>query len=96
MAGLVSPEMIELVDQHSIQEIAAGLLFAHLVRPDYLIDRHEEPARLAGAMQGVFEPLEVEPCPIAGLGVRSPRTIYYTAYRLRWERYPVARPPGTP
>jgi hypothetical protein len=90
LAGLVSPEMIPLVDRLSIQEIAAGLAFAPLARPDYLIDRHSTPGRLDGAMNGVFEQLPLEPCAIQGLGVRAPETIYYTGYRLHWERY---RPP---
>lgn len=87
MAALVSPEMIPLVDRYSIHEIAAGLRFADLAQPTYLIDRDARPARLDGAMQGVFELLPLEPCAIEGLGVRLPGTIYYSAYRLHWDRH---------
>jgi hypothetical protein len=87
--------LIPLVDRFTIEEIAAGLRFAELARPGYLIDRHVAPARLDGAHGGVFERLPIEPCGIAGLGVRSPQTIYYTAYRLHWDRYrPAAESPA--
>ena len=87
MAALVSPELLPLVDRYSIQEIAARLAFADVARPDYLIDRFVEPHRLDGTLGGTFEPLPVDACAIEGLGVRSPETIYYTAYRVHWDRY---------
>jgi len=85
LAGLVSPELTPIVNQHPIDEIAANLLFADRARPEYLVDRHPEPERLAGAMGGTFEPITA--CRVEGLGVRSPAPITYTLYRLHWDRY---------
>jgi len=85
LAGLVSPELLPLVNAHPIEDIAAGLLFADVVRPTYLVDRHPEAERLAGAFGGALEP--VQWCRIEGLGVRSPAPIAYTLYRLDWARY---------
>ena len=89
LAGLVTPELLPLVNAHPIEDIAAGLLFADTVRPAYLVDRHPEPERLAGAFDGALEP--VQWCRIEGLGVRSPAPIAYTLYRLDWDRYDAAR-----
>lgn len=85
LAGLVSPEILPIVNEHSIEEIAAGLLFKDHARPDYLVDRHAETERLAGTMGGTFEP--IRSCRIEGLGVRSPEPVAYTLYRLHWDRY---------
>ncbi len=89
LAGLVTPELIPIVNEHPIDEIAAGLLFAARFRPAYLVDRHREPERLAGTRGGVFEP--VQWCRIEGLGVRAPETIAYTLYRLHWDIYDQAQ-----
>jgi hypothetical protein len=89
LAGLVTPPLLPLVNEHPIEEIAAGLLFADTVRPAYLVDRHPEPERLAGAAGGTFEPIQW--CRIEGLGVRSPAPIAYTLYRLHWDRYDQAQ-----
>ncbi len=89
LAGLVTPELLPLVNAHPIEDIAAGLLFADIVRPAYLVDRHPEPERLAGAFGGALEP--VQWCRIEGLGVRSPAPIAYTLYRLDWGRYDAER-----
>ncbi len=88
LAGLVTPELVPIVDEHPIDEIAAELLFAGRFRPEYLVDRSPEPERLAGAFGGTFEPLQW--CRIEGLGVRSPEPIIYTLYRLHWDRYDAA------
>jgi hypothetical protein len=85
LAGLVTPELLPLVNAHPIEDIAAGLLFADIVRPAYLVDRHPEPERLGGAFGGALE--LVQWCRIEGLGVRSPAPIAYTLYRLDWARY---------
>lgn len=85
LAGLVSPELLPIVNEHPIDEIAARLLFARTSRPEYLVDRYPEPERLAGAQGGTFEPISW--CRIEGLGVRSPQPVTYTLYRLHWDRY---------
>jgi hypothetical protein len=85
LAGLVSPELLPIVNEHPIDEIAARLLFADRARPQYLVDRHPDPERLAGAWDGTFEPITW--CRVEGLGVRAPASIAYTLYRLRWDRY---------
>ncbi|HWN83223.1 MAG TPA: hypothetical protein VNM87_14085, partial [Candidatus Udaeobacter sp.] len=85
LAGLVSPAMIPIVNEHPIEDIARDLLFADVARPDYLVDRAPEPERLAGAAGGVFEPLTS--CQVEGLGVRAPAPIAYTLYRVHWDRW---------
>ena len=85
LAGLVSPELLPIVNRYPIEEIAERLLFAPVARPEYLVDRHRDPERLAGRMDGTFEPLRS--CRVEGLGVRSPEPVTYTLYRLHWDRY---------
>ena len=85
LAGLVSPAMIPIVNQHPIEDIARDLLYAEVARPDYLVDRAPEPERLAGGPGGVFEPLTS--CRVEGLGVRAPAPIAYTLYRVHWDRW---------
>jgi hypothetical protein len=85
LAGLISPELLPIVNEHPIEEIAAKLLFAGQARPDYLVDRYPEPERLTGTLGGVFEPIRW--CRVDGLGVRSPEPVTYTLYRLHWDRY---------
>jgi hypothetical protein len=85
LAGLVSPELLPIVNRYPIEEIAERLLFAPVARPEYLVDRHRDPERLAGRMGGTFEPLHS--CRVEGLGVRSPEPVTYTLYRLHWDRY---------
>jgi hypothetical protein len=89
LAGLISPELVPLVNEHPIDEIAGGLLFAGVARPDYLVDRHPEAERLAGEMAGTFEPLRS--CRIEGLGVGPAPTL--PLYRLHWDRYDAWRRP---
>jgi len=86
LAGLVSPAMIPIVNQHPIEDIARDLLYAQVARPDYLVDRAPEPERLAGTPNRVFEPLTW--CRVEGLGVRAPAPIAYTLYRVHWDRLP--------
>jgi hypothetical protein len=86
LAGLVSPAMLPIVNQHPIADIARDLLYAEVARPDYLVDRAPEPERLAGSPGGVFEPLTW--CRVEGLGVRAPTPIVYTLYRVHWDRLP--------
>jgi hypothetical protein len=86
LAGLVSPAMIPIVNQHPIAEIAAQLLYAPVARAEYLVDRDPRPERLAGEPGGVFEPLTW--CRVEGLGVRAPTPIVYTLYRVHWDRLP--------
>ena len=88
LAGLVSPAMIPIVNQHPIEEIARDLLYGEVARPEYLVDRAPEPERLAANPHRVFEPLTW--CRIEGLGVRSPQPIAYTLYRVHWDRWPAA------
>ncbi len=87
MAGLITPQMIPLVDAYPIEDIARGLLFEGFARPAYLVDRADQPERLLNHPSGAFQPFDGSPCAIRGLGVRSPATIFYTAYRLDWPRF---------
>jgi hypothetical protein len=92
LAGLVTPAMLPIVNQHPIEEIAAELLYAPVARAEYLVDRDPEPERLADEAGFVFEPLTS--CRVEGLGVRAPAPIHYTLYRVHWDRWSGPGQPG--
>lgn len=81
LGGLVTPRINEMRRRIDVQVIIDDGLYLDM-RPEYLVDRHEEPRRFAGrTIRGVgFEPLMSGTMPT--LGIRQPQPVTYVLYRL--------------
>lgn len=96
LAGLVSPEILELGRREGFAAMVASGLWLDVAVPDYLVDRTDGPPRWTGrVVRGVAFTL-LDTCTLAGVGLREPQPWTVALYRLqRHEPPPPAldRPP---
>lgn len=81
LGGLITPElntMRQIVDVDTIIEDGLYLRF----EPDFLVDRHEEPARFSGRILKGVRFVPVMQGTVPNLGIRKPYPVVYTLYRL--------------
>ncbi|HYQ90131.1 MAG TPA: hypothetical protein VEU09_10955 [Candidatus Binatia bacterium] len=82
--GLVTPVMAPIVVREGYDAVVTRCLFEAAGRPDYLIDRHRAPGRLATE--------EDQPSPyrllftrrIENLGITRPGGFFYSVYAIDW------------
>jgi len=86
LGGLVTPAMIPILRDHELDEILTHFLFAEVARPDYVVDRARSPRRLLGVeeLRPALKP--VVTTSVSNLGITRPGRVYYTAYRIDWEK----------
>jgi hypothetical protein len=84
LGGLVTPAITPLLARFGDDDLVRNLRFEGLVRPAYLIDRANLPARLLA--QSPYAPC-LTPLRVARVrarGIQHPETAYYTLYRIDW------------
>jgi len=86
LGGLVTPEMVPLLDRDAPEEVVSRLGFSNFSRPRFLVDR----GSVAGDLlqRSPYAPaLEVMgSAPLPNLGVARPDPAVYTFYRVNWAR----------
>lgn len=87
LGGLVTPAMIPILREHELDEVLTRFLFTQVARPDYVVDRARLPRRLL-AVEGIRDAVTpVVTTSVSNLGITRPGTLYYTAYRINWDRF---------
>jgi hypothetical protein len=87
LAGLVTPQMVPLLEQRPQEDVVSDFGFAAFARPDYLIDRaeREDELREMSPWGRSLEPLGHASVP--NLGIARPGERVYTFYRVHWAVY---------
>ena len=87
LGGLVTPQMIPLLEREPFEDAVAEFHFAAFARPLYVVDR----AALAFDLErrspfaACLEPLGTAAVP--NLGITRPGRVVYSFYRIDWEIY---------
>jgi hypothetical protein len=87
LAGLVTPQMVPLLDQRPQEDVVSDFGFAAFARPDYLVDRgaRANELRESSPWGSSLEPLGNAAVP--NLGIARPGERVYTFYRVHWAVY---------
>lgn len=82
LAGLVSPELLDLGRARGFPEMIESGAWLDVVRPDYLVDRTDGPPRWDGRVVRGVTFTRLRDCVVPGLGVTEPQRWTVTLYRL--------------
>lgn len=82
LGGLIHPDIAELWHAMGYREMVESLAFLELRDADYLVDRHPVPGVLAGPRGDGLMLLPLMSQEVSALGLRKPRPIAYTLYRI--------------
>jgi hypothetical protein len=84
--GLITPSFIPLWKKYGDHNILKNVLYAKMVRPDYVVDAAQSPNILVqeSLYQGLYKPLFSRK--FRGRG-QMDKTLYYTVYQMDWSRY---------
>jgi hypothetical protein len=87
LAGLVTPEMIPLLQHDLPENLVANLSYASFGRPEYLVDRAtvENDMLARSPFASALTPLGHASVP--NLGIARPGRAVYTFYRVEWSIY---------
>lgn len=97
LAGLVSPDMVPVLQRMPQEDAVAQFEFARFSRPDFLVDRAPRPWDLLtrSPYHSALVPLGHASLP--NLGVARPGEAVYSFYRIDWATYDsLAVTPATP
>ena len=84
LAGLVTPGMVPLLEQHTPENIAEEFRFAAVARPDFLVDRAPPGEELTTRSRFASCLVKLGEAEIDGLGIARPGKVVYTFYRVDW------------
>jgi arabinofuranosyltransferase len=87
LAGLVSPEMIPVLERESPEDIAAKFSFASVGRPDVLIDRAPRAFDLLTRSPYAAALLPLGSAAVPNLGIARPEPAVYSVYRVDWAAF---------
>jgi hypothetical protein len=84
LAGLVTPEMVPLLERETPERAIADLEFASFSRPEFVVDRGDSvnDLRRRSRYGACLTPLGS--ASIEGLGIARPGEAIYTFYRVNW------------
>ncbi len=87
LAGLVTPAMVPVLEQTTLEEAVSQFRFAEFARPAFLVDRASRPYLLQARSPfgEALVPLGVARVP--NLGLARPEPAYYSIYRVDWSAY---------
>ena len=87
LAGLVTPQMVPLLEREPEGDVAKRLSFASFARPEFLVDRApvENDLMERSPYAACLTPLGHASVP--NLGIARPGEVVYTFYRIEWACY---------
>lgn len=87
LAGLVTPAMVPILQQHSPEEAIAQFAFANFSRPDFLVDRAPVAWELQSRSPWSSALVPLGHAALPNLGVARPGEAVYSFYRIDWAAY---------
>jgi arabinofuranosyltransferase len=92
LAGLVTPQIVPLLERESPEDLVSRLSFAGFTRPEFVVDR-------APAANDLLQRSPYAKCltplghaSVPNLGITRPGEAVYTFYRVEWDCYEASRP----
>ncbi|MEO5618823.1 MAG: hypothetical protein ABIS67_13735, partial [Candidatus Eisenbacteria bacterium] len=85
LAGLVTPDMVPLLERETPERIVEEFRFASVARPDFLVDRAPRGEALTTRSRFAACLVKLGEAEIGGLGIARPGAVVYTFYRVDWE-----------
>jgi len=92
LAGLVTPQIVPLLERESPEDLVSRLSFAGFARPEFVVDR-------APAANDLLQRSPYAKCltplghaSVPNLGITRPGEAVYTFYRVEWDCYEASRP----
>jgi hypothetical protein len=94
LAGLVTPEIVPLLEVEEQPGMIANLRFASFTRPAFLIDRAPQAFDLMARSPFAECLVPIGSASVPNLGIARPDSAVYTIYRIDWRAYDrLAEPP---
>jgi hypothetical protein len=87
LAGLVTPEMVPLLQKEQPEDIAANFSFVAVGRPDFLVDRALRPYELSERSRYGPALIPLGHASVPNLGIARPGAVVYSFYRVDWAAY---------
>lgn len=87
LAGLVTPEMVPLLENDLQENAIARLEFASFARPEFLVDRATVPDDLLARSPYATALTPLGSAQVPNLGIARPGRAVYTFYRVDWAAY---------
>lgn len=96
LAGLVTPEMVPLLERELPENAVANLSFESFSRPEFLVDRASVAHDLLARSPYAAALVPLGHAAVPNLGIARPGRAIYTFYRVDWAAYDSlrARAPG--
>lgn len=87
LGGLVSPGMVPYLEREEPEQAIAEFRFASFSRPEFILDRAEQPWDLSrrSPYRACLRPVGTAAVP--NLGVARPGTRIYSVYRIDWDTF---------
>jgi arabinofuranosyltransferase len=87
LAGLVTPEMVPLLQREPQENAVANLSFAAFARPEFLIDRASVANDMLARSAYAAALTPIGSAQVPNLGIARPGRAVYTFYRVNWAAY---------
>lgn len=87
LAGLVSPDMVPVLQRMPQERAVETFAFADFARPDYLVDRSPRPWALRERSPWAAALVPIGHAALPNLGVARPDPAVYSIYRIDWAVY---------
>ncbi len=84
LAGLITPEMVPLLERHEPEWVVTHLEFASFSRPEFIVDRADSVNELQRRSRYGACLVPLGSAAIQGLGIARPGEAIYTFYRVNW------------
>ena len=87
LAGLVTPQMVPLLERQPPEEAVADFAFAAFARPEFVVDRAPEPYSLRRRSRYARALTPLGDAVVPNLGITRPGAAVYSFYRVDWAVY---------
>ena len=87
LAGLVTPDMVPLLERESPEDVVSRLSFASFARPEFVVDRAPSANDLARRSPYARCLTPLGHASVPNLGIARPGEAVYTFYRVEWDCY---------
>jgi arabinofuranosyltransferase len=87
LGGLITPAMVPHLMRGTQDEAVVAFRFASFSRPDYVVDRAEQPYRLARVSPYAPALHALGTARMPNLGVARPEPAVYSFYRVNWDAF---------
>lgn len=87
LAGLVTPQMVPILQKQSVEDATADFAFASFSRPDFLVDVAPRAYDLVSRSRYATALVPIGNASVPNLGIARPGEAVYSFYRIDWAVY---------